>query len=225
MNKPRLSPEFYHLKTVARAAVDRGDVSIATTLFTSYTDEAKRQSKFNLKRIAAMKAQEMADVMALHNPLDLSRLPNPVNDQPPAWGAVKKRATNSLQFMRLNAHQQWAVAEIRAIYQATIRAVVMTMKPLEAIRVDVSRTIHDPLTYLERFEAGRLNRYFKWTWRNRVAVRPDLTGFELVCAVINDGYTLSDVARLYLPSGRSKKAERAFIRGVQLKFRTVLSDY
>ena len=210
-----LGPDFKHLRVVARAAVNRGDPSIATILFQSYTDQAKRFHKFELKRIAALKAQAIAEVLAGHKPNDLSRLPNPSNDPPQAWGAVKPRKTDPVQLMRLNSHQQWAISEIRQIYNATIRAVMPVSKPMDAIKVDRSRTIHDPLKYMEGFSPERLNRYFKWTWRNRTIDGLDLTGFELVCAIVIDGYGLRDLARIHLKH----------VEYVRRQFRKILGDY
>ena len=205
-----LSQEFTHLKKVAQAGVDRGDPSIAALLFQSYTDEARRCHKIELlKSKAESKARQMAGVLAQHEPNDLSRLPNPSNDSPQAWGLVKPRRKDPVLFMRLSGHEQWAVSEIRQIYQATIRAVMPRPKPLDAIRVDTSPQIHDPLTPLERFTGERLNRYYTWTKRQRDS------GFDLVIYVVIDGYGLRDIARI---GDEHPEA-------VRRRFRSALRDY
>src|SRR3990167_552740 len=111
-----LGVEFKHLRAAAKAGIDHGDPSVAELLFTSYTDEARRTHRFDLKRLAAMKAQAIADVLKHHDPTDLARLPNPSNDPPPVWQVGKGGRGDPTHYMTLNAHQQWAVGEIRAIY-------------------------------------------------------------------------------------------------------------
>ena len=219
-----LGRDFQHLKAVAQAGVDRGDPSVADLLFKSYTAEAKRLHKFELKRIAAMKAQEMANVLAKHDPTDLTKLPNPSRDPAPVWGYVKPTRKDPTLTMDINIHQQWAVKEIRTIYGATVRALMQTIKPLDSLRVDISREPPNPLRFLEQYGQARIAAYFAWAkeWDRGVVTRKKkqkprlhrITYMDVVLAVLVDGYKLREIARLWgLDATQINRAFRRCLNG------------
>ncbi|MBI4033824.1 hypothetical protein HY379_02375 [Candidatus Saccharibacteria bacterium] len=222
-----LGREFYHLKEAAKDGIDRGDPSVAELLFQSYSDEARRTHVFELKRLAAMKAQAIADVLKTHDPTDLSRLPNPSNDPPPVWQVGKGGKGDPLKYVRLNAHQEWAVGEIRAIYSATVRPLMAIMKPLDTPRVDRSREPPNPLRFMEHLSPERLHRYFNWCREQRRPmkfktgtekkknIRHWFSGLEyidLVMAVLIDGYKFREIGRAWGLDG--KQVNRAFRRSL-----------
>ena len=201
-----LGQEFRHLKRAAKSGIDHGDPSVATLLFASYTEEARRTQKFEIKRLAAMKAQEMADILKRHDPTDLARLPNPSNDPPPVWQVGKGGRGDPIQYMTLNAHQQWAVGEIRAIYGATVKLLMPTMKPLDTPRIDRSREPPNPLKFLVTFGPERLKRYFDWCKAQRRGLTfkrkgkriiSGLATIDLVMAVLIDDYKLREIGRIW----------------------------
>ena len=190
----------------AKAGIDQGNPSVAEVLFSSYGDEARRTHRFDLKRLAAMKAREMAGLLKHHDPTDLARLPNPSNDPPPVWQVGKGGRGDPIQYMTLNAHQQWAVAEIRAIYSATVKLLMPTMKPLDTPRIDRSREPPNPLKFLVTFRSERLKRYFDWCKAQRRGLMfkrkgkriiSGLTTIDLVMAVLIDDYKLREIGRIW----------------------------
>ena len=192
-----IGKDFESARAAAKAGIKRGDPSEAKLLLNLYSAEAKRGHSFEFRRIAAMKAQIMADIASQYDPTDLSRLPRPGYDPPPVWQAGKPKEKDPLAYMKLSMRQQWAVSELRQIWEAITQFGRINAKPLDALRVDRSRAIIEPIDGLLRFSGERLALYGVWAKRQKRGVVPGLNRFQLAWRVIIDRQTTRATERLY----------------------------
>lgn len=214
-----LGRDFQHLLSVARLAARRGNARPAEVMLASYRAEAERLvSRPDEADVPREKARFMAAILASVID-DVRVLPNPADDPPPAFAAAKPKAKDPVNYMKLTAGEARAVREIRAIHEATVKALQPHAPPPDAIKVDAGRKDFDPWRFFsEKLAVARKTRYLPWVARNRkLQAVPSrlLTLGELAFAVLLEGRSLRRIEDdLELGSGRLSEP-----------FRVVLRDY
>ena len=159
-----LGADFHHLLSVARLGAARGDTRPAEVMLASYRAEAERLGIGGDG--AREKARMMAAVLA-GAVMDVSVLPNPADDPPPPHAAAKRKAVDPVSYMALAPDEARAVREIRAIHEATVKALQPHAPPLDALKVDNAVKDFDPWRFFdERLAEARARRYLPWVSRN-----------------------------------------------------------
>ncbi len=192
MSNTQHTADFDHLLRVCRTALKHGDRGPAERFLRRYLNEAKalgrrtvvlsgppvfigtpggiRIDKWKIrggvhggkKRMlvddARRKARRLAALLAEGEEGDLGTGLNP-------WAEAQKarRRPDPLVYMKLTEEQVGTVDEIRAIFEATVRAVMPGNVALDAIRVDTSIKKRDPWLNLPQWIAQRrLDVYLPW---------------------------------------------------------------
>lgn len=195
-----LGVDFQHLLSVARLASSRGDTHPATVMLASYRAEADLLvgNTFSVvdAGIAREKARLMAEVLA-RTPTSVDVLPNPSDDPPQAFAGAKPKHRDPLSYFPLNSAEVVAAREIRAIHEATIKALQPHAPEPDAIKVDSGRKDFDPWRFFsDGLAMARTTRYLPWIARNqkRLAVPSRfLTLVELTFMVLLENRSLRHI--------------------------------
>ena len=210
-----LGAEFRHLLSVARTAASRGDRRPAEVMFASYRAEAARAIA-GFAVMAKEKARLMASVLA-SAPVTVEALPTPFDNPPPAFAVRQPRLKDPVSYMPLGKLEIRAVLEIRAIHEATTKALQPHAPPPDALKVDANTRDFDPWRFFtDELATARKTRYLPWVERNqkRPAVPSRvLSRADLALAVLVESKSLRQMEQtLEIGAGRLTEPFRATLR-------------